>query len=170
MLLRRAGPADAAAIAALHLASWRVAYRTELPDTFLDTVSVEEHRVAWLERIARPDSPVVLLEDTGGLLGFAASGPTRDADASAAEVWELYNLHVAPDLRGAGLGSRLLTATLDLARRSGRGALSLWVVASNTPARRFYERYGMRPDGATQVHVLGPGAELHEVRYRLTLQ
>lgn len=68
------------------------------------------------------------------------------------------------------LGGRLFTATLDLARRSGRATLSLWVVASNTPARRFYERYGMRPDGATQVHVLGPGAELHEDRYRLPLE
>ncbi len=65
MLLRPAGPADAGAIAALHLASWRAAYRAGLPGHFLEAVSAEEHRVLWLERMARPDSRVVLLEGTG---------------------------------------------------------------------------------------------------------
>lgn len=169
-LLRRARPADAAAVAALHIASWRAAYRDELPAAFLASLSVEERAPGWRERLASPATTVLLLERGGELLGFAASGPTLDADASGAAVWELYNLHVAPGLRSGGIGTRLFEETLALGRGAGRTAVSLWVVATNAPARRFYEKHGMEPDGATRIHELGPGARLHEVRYRRSLK
>jgi ribosomal protein S18 acetylase RimI-like enzyme len=84
----------------------------------------------------------------------------------AAETFEIYNLHVAPERHGQGVGRALFAEALELARGAGARTLSLWVVESNANARRFYERQGMRADGARQVHPLGPGAELREMRYR----
>ncbi|MCP3860149.1 MAG: hypothetical protein GY704_10890 [Phycisphaeraceae bacterium] len=52
---------------------------------------------------------------------------------------------------------------------------TLWVVAENTGARRFYERLGWRPDGARRSEILGiegePGAdcEVETIRYRIRL-
>jgi RimJ/RimL family protein N-acetyltransferase len=43
----------------------------------------------------------------------------------------------------------------------------LWVLKDNTRARRFYERAGFAPDGAT--HVLEGLGGVTEVRYRLAL-
>ena len=45
--LRDACPADARALAALHVVSWQVAYRGHLPDHYLDTLSVDERVATW---------------------------------------------------------------------------------------------------------------------------
>ena len=97
---------------------------------------------------------------------FVACGPARDGDADAARVFEIYNLHAAPGSHGRGIGTALFAAALEAATRASASDLSLWVVETNVPARRFYERKGMQPDGARQAHALAAGAALDEVRYR----
>ena len=53
LLIRRAGLADARAIAEVAVAGWRAAYRGMLPDDFLDAMRVDAREVAWHERLAR---------------------------------------------------------------------------------------------------------------------
>jgi len=166
---RRATAADAEAIAGLHIASWQAAYRGVLSDAFLDSQDPGERTEAWRDRLATPETIVLVDEDPDGMLGFCACGPSRDADADRTAVWEIYNLHVAPARRGSGIGSRLFDAGVTLGRERGARELTLWVVVENGPARRFYERRGMQPDGAHQTHAVGPRAMLAEVRYRLHL-
>jgi len=162
----RANAGDARAIAALHIASWRDAYRAELPPDYLAAIDLDERAENWRKRIAA--GTIVLLEKNGdSLAGFCACGPSRDDDADPSYAWEIENLHVAPTLRGGGIGSRLFDQASLLARDHGAGELSLWVVETNVRARRFYEAHGMHADGATQRHVLAPGVSLDEVRYRL---
>jgi hypothetical protein len=50
----------------------------------------------------------------------------------------------------------------------GYGQVTLWVLASNARARRFYEAAGLRPDGAVKVDD-SRGFALSEVRYRRSL-
>ena len=57
-----------------------------------------------------------------------------------AETPEL-GIALAPDARGRGIGTVLLTALVDLAREQGFGRLSLSVFIVN-PARTLYERLG----------------------------
>ncbi len=163
---RRATPADAAAIAVLHTASWRSAYRGLLPDDFLESQGLAERTANWESMLADPEAIVLLAEDASRLLGFCACGPTRDHDGDPTQEWEIHNLHVDPDRRGSGIGGRLFDAAADLGRKRLARELTLWVVDQNAPARRFYERKGMQPDGASQLHQVGPGAALSEVRYR----
>ena len=42
---------------------------------------------------------------------------------------------------------------------------SLWVLADNERARRFYKRHGFEPDGVEKIEEIG-GKPLTEVRYR----
>ncbi|HET8625613.1 MAG TPA: GNAT family N-acetyltransferase [Gemmatimonadales bacterium] len=168
--LRSARRTDAAAVAALHIASWRATYRGQLPDAFLDYQSLAERTAEWEARFGVPETHLLLVEDSETLLGFAAFGPSRDADADPRVVWQLYNLHVLPERRGGGLGLPLFQAAADQGAREGRERLTLWVVEQNWPARRFYQRQGMHPDGATQLHQLGPDVGLREVRYVRTLE
>jgi ribosomal protein S18 acetylase RimI-like enzyme len=57
---------------------------------------------------------------------------------------ELYSLSVAPQLRGRGIGTRLLDFVDDeLARRSIED-LKVAVMVGNTDAERLYERRGLR--------------------------
>jgi ribosomal protein S18 acetylase RimI-like enzyme len=162
----RANADDAPAIAALHIASWRDAYRAELPADYLAAIDLDERVESWRKRVAA--GTIVLLEKNGdSLAGFCACGPSRDDDADPSHTWEIENLHVAPTLRGGGIGSRLFDQASLLARDHGADELSLWVVETNSRARRFYEAHGMHADGATQRHVLAPGVSIAEVRYRL---
>ncbi|HEX6738480.1 MAG TPA: GNAT family N-acetyltransferase [Vicinamibacteria bacterium] len=159
----RASPDDAADIARLHLASWRATYAAELSPAYLERQDAEDHAARWRQRL--DEGAVVLVARAAAhLVGFVAAG-----QGPGAAEWEIFNLHVDPGRHRRGLGLRLFEAALELARQGGARELVLWVVETNRGARAFYERQGMRPDGAAQDHVLAPGEVLHEVRYRLRL-
>jgi len=53
-------------------------------------------------------------------------------------------LAVAPDARGRGIGTRLMAAAAELARREGCCVVLLDVVDTNPRARALYERLGYR--------------------------
>jgi GNAT superfamily N-acetyltransferase len=63
-----------------------------------------------------------------------------------------------------------MNAAVEHARAVGHGLLTLWVRTENGRARRFYEKYGMRPDGAEQSrpHDVLP-TEMNEIRHRMSL-
>jgi ribosomal protein S18 acetylase RimI-like enzyme len=167
--IRSAASCDAESIARLHIASWQAAYRTELPASFLSSQDLEKRTSAWQTQLTNPTTRVLVAEQEQRLLGFCASGPARDADTDPAAWWEIYNLHVSPERRGGGIGSELFDQGVMLALQSSAQELVLWVVISNHPARRFYEKKGMAADGAEQLHQLADDVALREVRYRMAL-
>lgn len=163
--LRTAGPGDAAAIAALHLASQRVAYKGIVPPELIEHPDLAERTRDWEQTLAAGAGPTFLLEDGGQLLSFCYVQPCPDTDLDPQTIAEISNLHVTPQRRGQGHGSVLFEA----GRRWAAGSfqeLSLWVLEENRPARRFYEKLGMTPDGATRTY---HGSDVRVVRYRLTL-
>ena len=141
--LRPATAADAAAIAALHTASWRDAYADILEPAFL-AGPIEADRLAlWDGRLRDPaDGQLVQVAETdGAVVGFVCA--FRDADAKWGSLVD--NLHVSPAMRGHGLGEILLRAAASrLAEHGAQGGLHLWVFEANTAALRFYERLGGR--------------------------
>lgn len=143
ILLRPMAAADADAVAALHAASWRSAYRGVFTDAYLDQEADTERRQAWRDRLqssaAGADWGLVAEGEAGRLLGFAYVMPAHDP------VWGDYvdALHVAPDFKGGGVGRRLMQGVAQGLRRSGSDrSLYLWVLDANTAARAFYERLG----------------------------
>jgi ribosomal protein S18 acetylase RimI-like enzyme len=167
--LRFAGGADAEAIARIHIASWRAAYSHALPAQYLAALDQKERTQLWQSRLATPATRVLILENESGIAAFCACGPARDDDARGHHIWEIYNLHVSPELRGHGLGGILFDAALELGRAQKAEQLTLWVVESNQPARGFYEKKQMKHDGGRKQHDLSDGAALGEIRYRLPL-
>jgi ribosomal protein S18 acetylase RimI-like enzyme len=99
------------------------------------------------------------------VIGFADTGPCRDADAVAGQA-ELYTLHVSRSQQRAGVGSALLATAIDDLRQRGWRLVTAWVLRENHSARRFYETQGWRWDGHTLTERIG-SATLHEVRYAL---
>jgi GNAT superfamily N-acetyltransferase len=133
--------ADIDVVAALHVASWRTAYRGILKDAYLDGAAETERRAHWTRRLAAPVSghTGVVAEQDGESVGFFY----LIADADPARGTLLDNLHVAPQARGAGLGRQLLArAAGEIEARHWPRGLHLWVFDANTGARRFYERHG----------------------------
>jgi pimeloyl-ACP methyl ester carboxylesterase/ribosomal protein S18 acetylase RimI-like enzyme len=165
--IRAATPADAAAIAAVHLASWRATYVAELSAAFRARQDSGAWTAMWRQRLVDRDPSTLVAERDGRVVGILAAGPSRDRD-TAADTWEIVNLHVAPAEHGRGIGRRLFDAAVAAARAAGAVELTLWVVDTNARARRFYEGRGMHADGARQQHPV-EDERLREVRYRRRL-
>jgi ribosomal protein S18 acetylase RimI-like enzyme len=138
--LRHATPDDAHAIAHLHAASWRHAYRGALSDAYLAGDIDAERTAVWIERLTNPATAQrVLVTDGTPLLGFACVNLRDDA------TWgtRLDNLHVAPAAHGRGIGAQLMWAVGDLCRAEAPDAgLWLYVLQQNARAIRFYRSHG----------------------------
>lgn len=140
--IRPAGLADARAIAEVHVASWRAAYRGIIEADFLAELSVAEREASWRERLSVAGDPFSLVAEdaAGAVLGFARGGPERGAEAPGRG--EVYALYLAPEQRGRGAGRALFLALAEALRAAGMAETCVWALAANAPARRFYERLG----------------------------
>jgi ribosomal protein S18 acetylase RimI-like enzyme len=170
--LRDATPADARAIAAVNVASWRVAYRGLIPDDVLAGLSVPDRERFWFDTLSAqgPRTSVVVAAAVHAVVGFAAAGPPVDpADRADPTLGDLYALYLDPGSWGRGIGARLHATVLDRLRARGFTSAGLWILDGNQRAWRFYHRHGWTDTGRTQVDRGPAGIELHERRLRRTL-
>jgi ribosomal protein S18 acetylase RimI-like enzyme len=147
--VRRAVPEDAAAIAAVHVGTWQVAYRGLMADEVLDGLSVAKREHSWREALsADKESAVYVAGEDGAVVGFCAvAAPSRDDDAAAGTA-EIAAIYVHPDAWRTGVGRALMDVALRDLRAGGWRRVTLWVLAENHQARDFYARFGFEPDGA----------------------
>jgi ribosomal protein S18 acetylase RimI-like enzyme len=166
--VRRARPADAAQIGAVHVAAWRSAYPGILPDAFLARLSVSRQAV-YYDRAIRNGVGVHVatasgldLGAVGGgtrVIGFVTGGPARDASPSSAAghplgEGEIETLYVLDDWRERGLGRRLMRAAATHLASAGCRSAYVWVLRQN-PSRWFYARLGGRPAAEATIEVGG---------------
>jgi len=95
------------------------------------------------------------------VVGFAAHAPAEDADAAPGTA-ELLTLLVDPAHTGAGHGSRLLAATVDLLREDGAETLITWVFEADEAMRTFLGSAGWAPDGSSRT--LDMGEPVRQIR------
>ncbi|MEW2502082.1 GNAT family N-acetyltransferase [Amycolatopsis sp. NPDC047767] len=166
--IRPALVADAPGIARVHVGSWQAAYAGLLPADFLAGLSASRREPFWAESLASPaQGHTVLVAETpdGTIAGFAATGPSRDDDATP-DTGELAAIYLLPECWSQGFG-RALHARALTALAGDFPTATLWVLAGNTRARTFYERTGWTLDGRTKVESLANGTvTIEEVRYR----
>ena len=122
LLIRPAGREDADPIARLFLAS-------KATLTFLPNIHTDEETFYFIANIVLRDQEVHVAETNGEICGFLAI----DGDM-------VEHLYVRPDLLRRGIGSALLQRAKERMPLGFR----LWVFLENVPARRFYERHGLR--------------------------
>jgi GNAT superfamily N-acetyltransferase len=170
-VVRRARPDDASALARIHIAAWRAAYRGVMPDRFLDGLDLQRWTDRWQQTLGglrpaeqTPAAVLVVEGEIGEPAGFAMTGPERTPAPPARGRGELWAINLAPDAWGHGLGQLLLGAAERALAEAGHVEAMLWVVATNERARRFYGRAGWGPDGAERRDA-GLGFEVHEVCY-----
>ena len=172
LIIRAARSTDSRAIAEVSVASRRWSYRDLLAEADLAALSVETTTADFAEGLAElgPDSAVFVAELTGRVVGYAYVLPSPDSDVPA-ESSELGSIYVTEEVAGTGVSPTLMNAAVEHARAAGHGLLTLWVRTENGRARRFYEKYGFRPDGGerSRPHDSLP-IEMHEIRYRMSLE
>jgi GNAT superfamily N-acetyltransferase len=170
-VIRPITEADTDAVATVHVRTWQVGYAGIVPDEHLARLDPVTNAARRRNQPARPDQHTLVADEDGRIAGFVSFGPYRREDQSLdAAIGELYAIYVAPEAWGRGIGRLLLDACRKGLAADGFPGMRLWVLAENVRARRFYERMGLAPDGATQYYTpRGIEARLPELRYASAL-
>jgi ribosomal protein S18 acetylase RimI-like enzyme len=129
------------------------AWRPGQPRPAFDVVLSDRKIAGYVEGWGRAGDYGVIAEAEGGAAVGAAWYRLFTQDARgygfvSSTVPEI-TIGVSPPARGHGVGTSLLTALIEHARRAGFSALSLSVEADN-PAARLYERLGFERVGRVE--------------------
>ncbi|MDQ0112338.1 GNAT family N-acetyltransferase [Paenibacillus harenae] len=142
MLIREATIDDAAAIAQVHVDSWRTAYNGIISADYLAKLDVGARAANWTRFFEQPDRNSIVyaaVNDDGSLVGFVSGGATRNPEY--AYEAELYAIYLLSGYQGQGIGSRLVSEMANYFRRNGYRSFLLWVLEQNS-AVGFYKRLG----------------------------
>jgi GNAT superfamily N-acetyltransferase len=147
LVVRRAGPEDAAAIAAVHVTAWQEAYGGLLPPEMIDALTVEVRQAWWAQVLSSPqpgaDEAAYLAELDATPVGFGLGNAQRaGALAAAGFDGEFRGPYVVRAAQGRGGGRALVAAMAAGLQQAGYRAIGAWVLRTNAPGRRFVESLG----------------------------
>lgn len=135
IVLRSAGPGDAAEIAGL----WNAVIR-DTPVTFNPVEKTAEEVAAMIAARDAGGRAVLVAEGDGGLLGFATYDQFRGG-AGYARTME-HTIHLCRDARGRGLGRALMAALEAHACGAGAHVMVAAISGENPGGRTFHARIG----------------------------
>lgn len=104
-----------------------------------------DNRRQWYREKRESGHPVIVLEEQGRVVGFAAYGPFR--------AWPAYkytaehSVYVHRDFRGRGAGKLLLQEIVRLAEHSGVATLVAGIDASNGVSIELHRKLGFTHSG-----------------------
>lgn len=154
--VRAARAADAEALVSVFQESWRFAYQGIIPHLQLERI-IERRGNEWWSCQLRQAPKSLLVADVGGqVAGYANFGVARGRSAQRGEIYELY---MAPDYQGMGLGEGLFEASrhaLDMRCLKG---LIVWALSENTAAMNFYWSRGGLPSACKNERIGGASLE-----------
>src|SRR5258708_1679353 len=171
-VIRKAVPADARAIAEVHVQSWRETYPGVVPADVIAALSVEEREKAWAENLLEgpPHFRFTFVVDLPGpgIVGFAAGGALRKAQGPGDSVdpallerysGELQAIYLLKAHQKSGLGRKLFMAVCAELKKRGHSNMLIWVLKDN-PTREFYGRMGGREVAEKTIQIGAPLVEL----------
>jgi ribosomal protein S18 acetylase RimI-like enzyme len=183
--IRPATAADEPIITQIRRETWLAAYAQIIDPEIIERVTAPRDGASAGPRPDRTSlvavaSPGADIAGAGVIVGYASFGPERTVASVASvgsgtppgalspaglagETGELYALYVAPAHWSTGAGRALTDAALDGLRAAGYRRVVLWTLIENARARRFYDKAGFAPDGAT--NVLAALGKVEELRY-----
>ncbi len=162
LIIRRASISAAEDLVRVHVASWQWAYKGLMPDEFLAGLSVQARFEKWrtVLREENADRRVWAAAQGTQLVGFAVT----DRFEPGTRIGEVNSIYLEENAAGKGIGRSLLSHAIDDLRARGFEQVKIWVLALNERARKFYQRAGFEPDGASRVEQRA-NLEFRDVRY-----
>jgi ribosomal protein S18 acetylase RimI-like enzyme len=159
---------DAPKMATICVDTRLVAYRGQDSEALLDAQDLGRREAYWSGRLKRAGGTVFVIE-SDEIVGFCDLVPSRDKGADRKTIGEIAAIYIRPESWQKGAGRSLFYYVLEKAGKQRYEAITLWVLASNSEAMRFYESMGFVRDGAFKIETASDGSHLHELRYRITL-
>ncbi|MGW3559634.1 N-acetyltransferase family protein [Streptomyces sp. NPDC000963] len=156
--IRIAGPDDAEALGDVHAAGWEAAYAPFFSPEFA-ALGVSDRRTRWHARIGEGTLLLASFEGRPLALSWSGASPRRPDWA------EVYGFYGHPDGWGSSIAPALMARTLVHPRAGGHERVHLWTLRDTPRSRRFYEKSGYVPTGASRSHDFGDGNPLAQVEY-----
>lgn len=91
------------------------------------------------EAYPAPEAVLFVVERDGRVLGCGGMGPLSGGGSGVCELRKMYFL---PELRGTGIGTKLLELILDAAREAGYERCYLETLERMEQARHLYRKHG----------------------------
>jgi ribosomal protein S18 acetylase RimI-like enzyme len=146
-------------------------YRPYKPEDFDPLYALEElcfeppsrfSRRYMRQLVSRVNAATWIAEEDGRLIGFAIAEWASQGGGVTAYI---QTIEVAPEARGRGVGSELLSRIEGSARLAGACLIWLHVEAVNAGAIRLYESQGYRCEGREEnYYPLGRAALIYRKR------
>jgi ribosomal protein S18 acetylase RimI-like enzyme len=158
VIVRRAAPSDAAALAELGARTFADAFAAQNRPEDLEAYLANTYgEVQQRREIEDPEIVTLLVHDSELLIGFAQlrGSPSEHGDV------ELARFYVHREHHGRGVAQTLMNAVLEATRDLGGETLWLGVWEHNPRAIRFYEKCGFRDVGS---HPFFVGSDLQTDR------
>ena len=163
LTLRLATPADALAVATVHVHAWQEGYRGLIANEHLEALRPEDRAARYTFGSTDPNAPeTVVVELDNVVCGFATIGPCREEGPGTGE---LLALHVDPRAWGIGAGKMLIADARARLVARGFAEAVLWVLVGNERAQRFYGIDGWRADDVERTIEIW-GVEILDTRFR----
>lgn len=147
VIIRRATPEDAAAIANVHINTWREAYKNLMPAEFLEERPLgfnKRHRF-WKRLIEEAGQDIFVADcSENGVVGVINGHLARDEEYK--DHAEIYCFYLFKKYHGKKIGFRLLQEYLKSIKADGFQQMYLWVLKGN-PTIEFYEKVGGKFNG-----------------------
>jgi GNAT superfamily N-acetyltransferase len=122
-------------------------------ERLLDRVVATEESVRATLFGSRPYAEVIIAEAESEPAGFALFFHNYSTFLAQPGIY-LEDLYVRPEMRGRGIGKRLLVRLAQIARERGCGRVEWAVLNWNEDAIRFYRSLGALPQDEWQVYRL----------------
>ncbi|MBE9080271.1 N-acetyltransferase [Romeria aff. gracilis LEGE 07310] len=103
-----------------------------------DPVTLAE-RLAWFRAKQQKKLPVLVAEQSTGIVGFSTYGPFRAWDAYQYTVEN--SVYVHPDCRGQGIGKQLLSALIEQAKIAKIHAMVAGIDATNAASIGLHSQF-----------------------------
>ncbi|NVZ50655.1 GNAT family N-acetyltransferase [Pseudomonas sp. B6002] len=170
-MIRKALPSDANAIAQVHIRSWQEAYRDLMPADYLSALdtTLARRESFWARSIESDESGVWVAERDQQVVGWVSVGVSRDDDAEV-NTGEVMAIYVLAGYWETGVGRALWNIGVQQLRQQGFTRVTLWVLALNERAIRFYRSVGCVEEPGSERNLIRGGVTLAEVRYGLFLR
>ena len=152
--IRSATKEDAGVLARIHVDAWQAAYRTIVPDSFLERFTVEKRTKAFYEAVQNHSEETYVVQLGDQAVGILTIGKNRDDDLDKELVGEIWGIYLDPAYWRQGIGARLVREAEAKLLARGYNELVLWVFRDNWNARKFYQKMGYLPDGKERIHHL----------------
>lgn len=139
MIIRKVSPKDIDAF----VETYTKAYE-ELKDYRYTSRSDVKSYFKWLYK--RDKEGFLVAEIDGKVVGFAA-GDSNWINLEGERVLEIHEIFVIPEMRGKGIGKKLLERLLEYGEKKGLKLAELWVGEKNYRAIAFYKALGFKETG-----------------------